>query len=706
MRQAVAHYRAAGWAAIRVQPASKAPIGEWRDRTDEAAQFADGENVGVRLGEPSGGLVDVDLDCDEAVRLAPLFLPETSTFGRPSKLRSHWLYQCPGLRTRKPSRCHIEIRSTGVQTVLPPSIHESGEQIAWTDSTPLVAIGETELLRCVGKLIVATLVARAWPELTGNRHDAVLALAGALWHEGLSADDAAALLLPAMELDGSAAEHREQAIRDTWSDDTDRNRYGWPTVATLVGELEAKAIERAVEWIKPPKAEVRDQAGRPLTDLGNAERLIDQHGENLKYVPGLKWICWDDTRWVPTPGEPIDLAASSARLLQAQGTEQGQPPIAKWGFQSESEGRLRAAVRLARDMPAIQCAAQALDADPWLICCPNGRLDLRTGLLREHDRNDYMTKMVAVPYEPRALAPRFVQFLAEVFDEAAVASYVLRFLGYSLTGNVSEQVFQLWHGHGSNGKSVLVDVVRYVLGDYAQILAGDLLVKRRQGRSSEAASPDVARLRGCRFAAGVETEEGQRWNESLVKQLTGSDRIVARHLHQESIEFDPTWKLVLAVNHKPIVRGTDRGMWRRIHLVPFEQTFTGPRADPHLTQRLRGEGPGILAMLVRACLEWQREGLCAPERVRAAGEDYRAGQDVVGSFLSECVGPGEGVSKSRLFQAYRKWAIDGGEYLKGKHAFNNDLRERGYQDSRTSDGVIWRGMGLLSDRSFGVQGGS
>ena len=228
-----------------------------------------------------------------------------------------------------------------------------------------------------------------------------------------------------------------------------------------------------------------------------------------------------------------------------------------------------------------------------------------------------------------------------------------------------------------------------------------MLMERRQGRASEAASPDVARLRGVRFAAGVETKEGQRWNESLIKQLTGGDPIVARYLHKNPIEFSPVCKLILAVNHKPIVRGTDRGMWRRIHAVPYDVSFEG-RADRTLPDTLRAEAPGILSLAVAGGLEWQRDGLQPPARVLAEVEEYRKSQDVVGQFLAECCDQGEEIERSKLYAAYRHWCVQGGEYLMGKHKFNNGLRERGYAETKVGGVVKWQGLSLKSDLSFGV----
>jgi P4 family phage/plasmid primase-like protien len=689
VREYIQTYRSKGWQTIRVQPCGKAPIGAWQGRTDDPDSFRPGENVGVRLGDSSDGLVDVDLDCAEAVALAPLFLPPTATFGRPSKPKSHWLYRCAGIKTRKPGRVHVELRSTGGQTVFPPSLHETGEQIAWTDHASVSKIDGHDLLAAFGRLCAAVLVARVWPRLDGNKHDAVLAFAGVLHGAGWTEDDASDLLLPAMALDGSDAPHRAEAIAATWTDH-DRNRYGMPALIKLIDSPDANAFETAIELVKPPPTGVSDTAQRPHTDAGTAERLMDAYGEDLKYVAGIGWMQYSGVIWVPS-ADPVELMIQCARKVQREAANAAET---KFGLAMESSGRIRAGIAIAADLSTFRSEVDRLDSDPWLLNTPNGTVNLETGDLREHRRGDLITRCTNARYEPEATCPRFEAFLHEVLHEDVVP-YALRYLGYSLTGSVREQVFQVWLGGGSNGKSVLVDTVRYILGSYAQMMAPDLLLERRSPRDSGSASPDVARLRGVRFAAGIETKEGQRWNESLVKMLTGSDRITARFLRREFFEFDPSWKLVLSVNHKPIVRGTDHGIWRRIHLVDFDRTFEGPAKDPELTSRLKGEAPGILALLVRSCLEWQAKGLEVPDRVAGAVNKYRAGQDVVGSFLRECCN--EDATKrtpvARMYTAYRYWCQDSGEYCHGKHAFNNQLRERGYYETKARE---WIGLDLVA----------
>ncbi|MGH1349039.1 MAG: bifunctional DNA primase/polymerase [Nannocystales bacterium] len=327
----VEHYRANGWATIRAHAASKQPIGAWQGRTDEAEDFGPGENVGVRLGAPSGGLVDVDLDCDEAVALAPLYLPTTATFGRASKPKSHWVYLCPELdRSKKPPNTGVELRSTGLQTIVPPSIHTSGEAIEWTDASPVAAVAGTELLPAFGRLVTATVLARCAPKLQEGRgiHHAVLAVAGAMWREGATAEQARAVILPALELHaGPDNGHRFEAIDATWDEGNDRNRSGWPTVKELFGDVATTALKRSVElWTEP--ARVEEDEGRPQVDLnGDLGEAVDQVVEILARRPSERARLFRGQGALCTIDGPCDhnrLAVELARLIAfVRGNQKG-----------------------------------------------------------------------------------------------------------------------------------------------------------------------------------------------------------------------------------------------------------------------------------------------------------------------------------------------------------------------------------------------
>jgi putative DNA primase/helicase len=330
------------------------------------------------------------------------------------------------------------------------------------------------------------------------------------------------------------------------------------------------------------------------------------------------------------------------------------------------------------------------------LCVRNGVVDLRSGELREHNRADLHTKQAPVDYRPDAQAPTWKRFLREVMPSAEDRAFLQRAIGYSLTGDVSEHVLFVLHGNGQNGKSVFLETIRAALGDYAQQAPPELIVARRTGGIPS----DVARLQGARFVTASETEDGGRLAESMVKQLTGGDRIAARELYGKFFEFDPTHKIWLATNHKPQVFGSDEAIWRRIQLVPFEVTIAKDRRDKRLIHTLRTELAGILAWAVEGCLEWQRDGLGESARIVAATEEYRIESDVFGSFLDEhcVVGDAESAPASVLYQEYEIWASNSNLRPMTKVAFGRKLAERGFKKSRTGKANVnvWVGVGLTN----------
>jgi putative DNA primase/helicase len=319
------------------------------------------------------------------------------------------------------------------------------------------------------------------------------------------------------------------------------------------------------------------------TELGNARRLVRLFGHRIGYVhPWRRWLVYDGIRWAPDEtGELERLAKETVlsiyREALAAESDTERSELAKWAARCESHAQLRAMIDLAASEPGIPAVPDELDADPWVLNVENGTLDLRRGLLRAHEPADLITKFAPVAWDPAAPAPAWAGFLERILPgDPALFGFLQRAIGYSLTGNTGEQTLFFLHGRGSNGKSTLLETLRALLGDYGmQADAGTFLDRRRDG-----ANNDLARLRSARFVAAIKAGEGQRLAEALVKTVTGGDTISARLLYSEFFEFRPQFKLWLAANHKPVIRGTDYAMWRRIPLWAVMQHKVGTCPGP------------------------------------------------------------------------------------------------------------------------------
>ena len=356
-------------------------------------------------------------------------------------------------------------------------------------------------------------------------------------------------------------------------------------------------------------------------------------------------------------------------------------------------------VTLARSHEEIAVHPNELDRDPWKLNVENGTIDLRTGNLLPHDREDLITKLAPVAYDPSASCPHFVSFVDVVMaGDAELISFLQRAAGYMLTGDVREQVLLFLYGTGANGKTTFVTTLLSVLGDYGLQADPELLVMRR----GDVHPTGVADLVGSRLAVCTEVEQGKRLAEALTKQLTGGDRIKARHMRQDFFEFDPTHKLCLAANHKPVIRGTDHAIWRRILLVPFAVTIPDHKQDKVLLARLKDELPGILNWAVEGCLKWQASGLAPPTAVKAATDAYREEMDTLADFIADCcdVAPRSKVEVGKLRKAYDGWCEKNGERPLGTKLFAQLLTARGFEPKR--DGKIrWRlGIEVRDDVPF------
>jgi putative DNA primase/helicase len=444
------------------------------------------------------------------------------------------------------------------------------------------------------------------------------------------------------------------------------------------------------------------------TDLGNAELFTHVHGHRLRYVAERRrWLTWDTARWAPDiTGEAERAAKVTAKVLldRAAGIEDdtARGKAAKWAATAQSESRIRALLVLARSDPQLAVSETQLDAHPYLLAVANGVVDLATGELREGDPDDLITRGSDVAYDPDATCPRWERFLQEIFnDDQDLIAFVHRLVGYTLTGDTREHLLAVLHGQGCNGKSTLLEILKALLGDLATTSAFDTFARARGDRGPR---NDLARLRGARLVTASESGEGRRLDEATLKEITGGDTIAARFLFGEHFEFRPTFKLLLVTNHRPRVDGDDDAIWRRLRLVPFEQSFEG-REDRDLGPTLHQELPGILAWAVRGCLAWQHDGLGQARAVTQATAEYRSAEDTLGAFLDERCTPSGQVTASDLRDAYEQWCNELGERPLGASALSNRLGKRGIKAHKGAQGRrFYRGINL--DAPPGGAGGA
>lgn len=457
----------------------------------------------------------------------------------------------------------------------------------------------------------------------------------------------------------------------------------------------------------------------PTTDVGNARRFVSQYHHHLRYLPERDiWLVWNQHYWQEDwNNQVVQMAKATAEAIKAEAIaavdDSLQKVLRDHCRSSQSQSRLKAMIALAESEPGIPIQVSALDANPWLFGCANGVIDLRTGQLQDGQPDDLITRHSLVAFDPTllsqlrqrglaTLAPTFAAFLRDITDGSEdFQTFLQRAIGYTLTGDTSEQVYFLLFGTGSNGKTLFLELLARLMGDYATKAQFETFV-RRTLESPRSHTSDIARLAGARYVYAMEGNEGRQLDVARINELTGGDRMTASFKYEGEFEFNPVLKLWLATNHKPVIRENTFGIWRRTWLVPFTHTIPAHKRDKHLFSKLMTEIEVVLAWAVQGCLDWQQQGLAIPAEVKAATAAFRDEQDSVLQFVQDCCEPGTSVpvNASDLWNAYQDFTRHQGLVPLSRPQFYNRLaQEDGVTRAKKRNQEVFYGIALLADES-------
>ena len=702
---------------VRDATTDEVSIKRWWDRWPAA-------NIGIATGRVAG-FIAMDIDPrhggdDSLDKLLYLHgrWPETVEAITGGGGR-HVLFRHPGGTVRNMTgkgavAAGIEIKGDGGYIVAAPSLHMSGQGYSWDGLAgtleSLIRKELTPLPDWLRKLLEEPKrrtngarhgTAQENRIQEGQRNLSLTSLAGSMRRRGMTGAAIKAALL-----------------------EENRQRCNPP-----LPEAEVRRIAESVASYQPAEKAADPGQGMPtakpnqiradtnLSDLGNARRLVALHGTDIHYSYQLNtWFIWDGTRWKEDGTGEIERMAKTTVCSIYR--EAGDAPddkrkaLASWAQASESAKHIANMIRLAQSEPGIALKTDEFNSDRWLFNCQSGTVDLKSGELRPHRREDLITKLAPVQYSPGTRFETWDSFIEWITNgDVEYARFLQRAVGYSLTGDIGEEVLFFIHGPAAAGKSTFLEAIKATFGDYARTADFEAFLKRQQVGSPR---NDIARLAGARFVISIEVDEGKSLAEGLVKMLTGGDTVTARFLHKEAFEFLPAFKLWLAANQAPRVRDDDEAMWRRILRVPLQHVIPKGERDKKVKTTLKNTqlaGPAILAWAVQGCISWQRQGLGVPQLVEAATESYRTEMDPLRDFLAECciLHSDAIVPITRLWQTYQTWAKDNGERRPvDRQRFNKRLEARGLKRDRKGKNRdrVWLGIGLAAENHDVEQNGT
>lgn len=502
-------------------------------------------------------------------------------------------------------------------------------------------------------------------------------------------------------------------MRDKWNQKRGSDTYGNSTIskacANCVNVYEPREDDNdtslAVAFFGKDKKVVAKKKNYDMTDTGNAHRLYDKFGSILKYSYNRKkWYFWTGKKWtLDESGEVKKLADEICEDIKQEAWQMPedddmQKIALKWAKSTANTSRKDAMIKECQHLNDIPASPDDFDAYLDFINVQNGIINLRNGELMPHDSRLMMSKITNCEYDVEKKKPEmWLKFLDDVTGgDKALQEYIQRCVGYSISGSNREQCAYFLYGMGNNGKSTFLDTIADMLGDYAANTQPDtLMMQGKVGSLGGGANTEIARLKSARFVTCEEPTEGVRLNEGLLKQLTGGSKVTARFLYSEEFEYTPEFKIWVATNHKPTIRGTDVGIWRRIKLIPFEVNIPKDKVDKNLKYKLRQEFPQILAWAVEGCMKWQAHGeLGEPVKVIEATKDYKQEMDTMAGFIEQCIvidyDSDVKIMSTDLFALYKIWAKQNNEFEMTAKKFGMEITKKLPEKGRSSKGVFYR----------------
>jgi putative DNA primase/helicase len=651
-------------------------ITQWWTRWPDA-------NIGIACGAASG-LIALDVDGSEGeaslARLTEAYGPLPATLQVITGRGRQLYYNHPGEKVRSaapinPDFPQLDSRGDGGYVIAPPSVHFTGREYTYDETAPsAIAEAPEWLVQFVNTKSRSNGAHRHRSAANddgvreGGRNTWLTSEAGRLRRAGKSVDEIDEVLQPLNE------------------------KYCEPP-------LDPDEVRRIAESVGQYEPSDEDALRKSLTDMGNARRFARLSSHRMRYVPELgSFIVWVGTHWdVDRAGAAIEQAKAVSASIYDEGNTvlnaDLRVEIAQFARRSAGEARLNAMLNLARSEPQLVLPVAELDTHRGLLPVQNGTVDLARGVLLPSRREDFSTMVAPVTFDAGAECPLFRTFVYEIMDgNQELVDFLQRVFGYALSGYTDEQCLFFAYGTGANGKSTMFSILREIMGHrYHLVMPSEALMARQGGGG---ATPELARLPGARVVVTNEVEDGSFLAESLVKLMTGEDRISARHLYQAPFEFVPQFKLFMIGNHKPVIRGDDYGIWRRIVLIPFLVTIPPDRRDPELATKLRGELPGILNWALEGYRTWRTRKLAPPAAVTDAVEEYKQEMDIFGQWVDECcdVHPVAETSAYEAYHVFKNWCGLNGLKVWTNVRFGRKAGERYVRERTPKGNIVYRGF--------------